>query len=74
MLEVARILGGVSALLLLMSMVAWLKMGRTPLLRRLDGRAEANSAQGQAAAQLLVAAVGLSAAAAMLATIGWIVK
>lgn len=72
MIELASLLGGVSALLLLIAIAAWLKMGRTPLLRRLDGRAELDSAQGQAAAQLLVAALGLSAAAALLAVIGWI--
>ena len=74
MLEAGRIMACVGAILLIIAAGAWLKLGRTPLLRRIDGRLALTSAKGELAAQLLMAAVGLSAAAAALAVIAWIVR
>ncbi len=72
MLELARILGGFSAVLLVITIAAWLKLLRAPLLQRLDGRLGLNSGPAEIASQLLVMAAGLSAVAAILAVVGWI--
>jgi hypothetical protein len=71
MLEAARIIGFFSALLLVASVVIWAKRLRGPLLQRLDGRIASNGHPAQIACRLLVAAVGLSALAALLAIAGW---
>ena len=67
MLEASRTLAGVSAVLLAIAIA----MGISPLGRkqykRLDGRAAAEVGYLQIAALLLLAAVGLSASAAVLA-------
>ena len=71
MLEVARILASIAVILLIVAIAAWANpLGRSPL-RRLDGSAVANGGNLQIAALLLLAAVGLSAVAAILAIAGW---
>lgn len=72
MVEAANILGVLSALLLLMAVVAWVKLLRGPLLQRADGGTGRDSAQGELASELLFWAAGLSSAAVFLAIAGWI--
>lgn len=76
MLETARIIGFVSAVLLLAAIGAWAKAIWTLLPQRLDGRALLDSKQAKFASELLFFAVGLSAVAAFLAVsahfVGWV--
>ena len=72
MVEVANIIGGLAAVLLLVAVIAWVKLLRGPLLQRTDGRTGRDSAQIDFASQLLVWAAGLSIAAVLLAVAGWI--
>jgi hypothetical protein len=74
MVEAGNVLGLLSAVLLLMAVIAWVKLVRGPLLQRKDGRTEMDSAQGEVASELLFCAAGLSSAAAFLAIAGWIFK
>ncbi len=67
MLEVAGYLGWISAAVLFAAVTAWLKLGRGPLLKRLNGRQTLNTEHVESASRVLVAAVGLSAVAALLA-------
>ncbi len=71
MTEVARILASVSVLLLIGALIVWMNLRGRPQLRRLNGGTLANVGNPQAAALLLLAAVGLSAVAAILAIAGW---
>ena len=70
MLETAGLLGLLSAALLFAAVAAWLKLGRGPLVQRLDGRSEVKRDQIERASRLLVIAVSLSAVAAILAISG----
>ena len=70
--EIARNLAAVSALLVVISIAIWANRLRGPLLQRLDGRRSSNAAPAAIAIKLLMAAVGISAVAALLAVIGWI--
>jgi hypothetical protein len=72
MTEAANILGVLAAGLLLVAVIAWARLLRGPPLRRADGGTEMDSAQGEAASELLFWAAGLSGAAAFLALAGWI--
>ena len=72
MVEAANILGVLAAVLLLMAVIAWVKLLRSPLLQRADGHTEMDSAQGEFASELLFCAAGLSSAAVFLAIAGWI--
>lgn len=72
MVEAANVLGVLSAVLLLMAVVAWTKLIRGPLMQRTDGRTGMDSTQGEFATELLFWAAGLSSAAAFLAIAGWI--
>jgi hypothetical protein len=72
MVEAGNVLGVLAAVLLLIAGVAWFKVIRSPLLQRMDGSTEMDSAQGELASELLLWAMGLSAAAAILAIAGWI--
>lgn len=72
MVDAANVLGLLSAVLLLMAVVAWIKLLHGPLLQRADGRAARDSAQGELASELLFWAAGLSMAAVALAIVGWI--
>ena len=72
MLETARILASVAVICLIVASVAWANPLARPPLRRLNGSAVANGGNLQIAALLLLAAVGLSAVGAILATTGWI--
>ena len=67
MLESAGFLGWLSGALLFAAVAAWLKLGRRPLLQRLDGLSNSNNQQVERASRLLLMAVGLSAVAAALA-------
>jgi hypothetical protein len=67
MLEVAHILASIAVILLIVAFAAWANpLGRPPL-RRPIGNAVANGGNIQIAALLLLAAVGVSAVAAILA-------
>ena len=72
MVEAANVLGVLAAVLLLGSVIAWVKLVRGPLLQRTDGSTGTDSAQGELASELLFWAAGLSTAAAFLAIAGWI--
>ena len=74
MTEAGNVLGIVAAILLLMAGIAWVKLIRSPLLRRTDGSTEIDKAQGELASALLFWAAGLSTAAAFAAVGGWIFK
>lgn len=67
MLETSSLLGWLSVALLFAAGAAWLRLGRGPLLQKLNGRATLTIGQAEVASRLLVAAVGLSAVAAVLA-------
>ena len=71
MLEAAQILAGAALVSLLLAITAWLSPQGRLLLRRLDGAAASDRRHTQVAALLLFTAVGLSAAAALLAITGW---
>ena len=72
MLESAHILASVSVILLIVAIVAWVNPLARSKIRRLNGSAAAaDVGHLQIAAVLLLAAVGLSAVAAMLAITGW---
>ena len=73
MTEIARSLGFISALLLVISFVIWANWLRGPLLRRLDGQRASNAAPAGLAIKLLIAAFGVSAGPAGLAILGSII-
>lgn len=70
--ELAQTLAFLAVLLMLISFAIWLSWLRGPLLRRLDGQRASNATPAALAIQLLVAAFGISAVAAVLAIAGWI--
>jgi hypothetical protein len=71
MLEVARILASIAAIMLIVAFAAWANpLGRPPL-RRPNGSAVAHGGNIQIAALLLLAAVGVSAVGAILAIAGF---
>ena len=70
MLETSGFLGWLAAALLFAAGAAWLKLGRGPVLQRLNGRAKLKTEQVEGASRLLMAAVGLSAVAAVVALSG----
>ena len=72
MIEIARLLGGISAILLVAALATWLNLFHGPILRPINGRARLSDAQTQRGSQLLVIATGVSAVAAILAVAGWI--
>lgn len=71
MQEVAGVFGTFGALSLLASIAIWALMLRGPLLQRLDGRRASNAHSAALASKVLLVAVGLSAAAAIFAIVGW---
>jgi len=71
MLEAARVLAGVAVILLIVAIAAWANHLGPPQLRRPNDSAVTNSGNLQIAALLLLAAVGISAVAAILAIAGW---
>jgi hypothetical protein len=72
MIELARLLGGISALLLVAALATWLNLFRGPILRPIDGRARLSMAQTRRGSQYLGVATGVSAVAAVLAVAGFI--
>lgn len=70
--ELARTLGFLAALLMVISFAIWSNWLRGPLLQRLDGRRASNTGPAGFAIKLLLAALGVSALAAVLAIGGWI--
>lgn len=72
MLDLAQILSGASAALLVAALATWMNLFRGPVLRPIDGRARLSGAQRELGAGLLVLATGVSAIAAVLAIAGWI--
>jgi hypothetical protein len=72
MTEVAQALAFLSALLMVIAFAIWLNWLRGPLLQRLDGQRASNATPAALAIKLLMAAVGVSALAAILAIVGWI--
>ena len=73
MIETARLLGGVSLIVLVVALAAWVKVIRAPGLRRLDGQIERNHGQAELASRLSLLAVAVSALAAVVAIFSWIV-
>ena len=73
MTEAARTLAFVATFLMLISIGIWAKWLRGPLLQRLDGQRASNAEPGALAIQVLMVAFGVSALAAALAIVGWIV-
>ena len=71
MIETARFLGSLSAILLLVAIAAGVRSFRNPLLQRLDGKTVFDFPHGETASRLLMSAVAFSAVAALL-TIGGI--
>ncbi len=67
-------MGVLSAVLLLIAIIAWVKVIRRRPLQRTDGRTQTDSPQGELASELLFWAATLSGAAAFLAIAGWIFK
>lgn len=74
MVEAGNVLGVLSAVLLLMAVIAWGKLARRPLLQRRDGSTRMALAEGGLASELLFWAIGLSSAAAFLAIAGLIFR
>jgi len=72
MVEAGNVLGVLAAVLLLMAVIAWIKLIRSPLLQRADGRTGMDPAEGEFASELLLWAAGLSSAAVVLAIAGFI--
>jgi hypothetical protein len=70
--EVARTLAFASAVLMGISFAIWANWLRGPLLQRLDGQRPSNAAPAGLVVKLLIAALAVSAVAAVLATVGWI--
>jgi hypothetical protein len=70
--EVARNFAFASALLMMASFAIWAHWLRGPLLQRLDGQIASNAKPAAVAMKLLLAALAVSAAAAVLAIGGWI--
>lgn len=70
--ELAQTLAFLAALLMVMSIAIWSSWLRGPLLHRLDPQLAANAAPAALAIKLLIAALGVSAVAAILAIGGWI--
>ena len=71
MLEIARILAGISVISLILAIAAAMSPSGRQQLRRLDSTAATDDRYLQMTACLLMAAVGLSAVAAVLAITGW---
>ena len=71
MLEVARTLALLSALLLAASAAIWGTL-RGPLLQRLDGSRTSSDGSAELAMKTLVLAFGLSSVAAVLALVAWV--
>ena len=67
MLESARIFAAVAAVALLVAVVTWVKVFRTPALQRLDGSIAGGEGQAKSGSRLLGIALGASAVAAVLA-------
>jgi len=72
MVEAGNVLGVLAAVLLLMAVIAWVMLFRSPPMERTDGHTELDAAQGKFASELLFWAAGLSSAALFLAVAGWI--
>ena len=70
MLESSSFFRWLSVALLFAAGAAWLKLGRGPLMRKVDGRSSADTQQIENASRLLAVAVGFSAVAAILAIAG----
>ena len=72
MLEFGQLLGLFSALVLVVAVAAWAKLGWIAVLQPIRGRSGANPAPAELASRLIVLAFSLSALAAILAVVGWI--
>jgi hypothetical protein len=74
MIEAGNVLGVLSAGLLLIAIIAWVKVIRRRPLQRTDGSTQMDAIQGELASKLLFWAATFSGAAAFLAVAGWIFK
>jgi hypothetical protein len=72
MFEIARTIGCISAILLILAVMAWAKLFGGPELQRLNGREALNVGNVEIASQLLMLSAGLATVAAMLAVVAWI--
>jgi hypothetical protein len=71
MLQIARLLGFLAAILLLVAVGAWIRLFGDPELQRVDGSTTKARNKAEIASQLLLTAAALSALAASLAVIAW---
>jgi hypothetical protein len=71
MLETSGMLAALSAALLFAAIAAWLKLGRGPLLQKLNGHAPRDAKQVESASRLLVIACASCAVATVIAMAGW---
>jgi hypothetical protein len=72
MLEVARVLGAFSAVLLIGAVSVWAKLFGGPQLQRLNGISAPKMRNFETASRLLALAMALSAVSAILAVSGWV--
>jgi hypothetical protein len=70
MSEIARVLAIAAVLSMAISFAIWVQWLRGPFLQRLDGRRASNAVPAAIALKLLIAALGVSAVAAVLAIAG----
>ena len=73
MLEGAQLFGGLSAILLLAAILVWASLLKGPLLQRLDGSRASNVRPAELAARILATALLVSAIAAVVAVLSWMV-
>ena len=72
MLEFGQILGLFSAVVLVVAVDSFVKLGWSSAPHAAHDRAAANPPQAELASRLMVVAFGLSALAAIFAVVGWI--
>ena len=68
--EAAQLLASIAAVLLVIAIAAWVKLTRSPSMQRLDGSRVPDNGRVETAARLIVAAVSVSAVAAIFALAG----
>lgn len=72
MVEAGNLLGVLAGVLLLLAVIAWVKLIRSPLMQRIDGRTGMDLRQARFASELLFWAAGLSSVAMFMAVAGWL--
>lgn len=72
MLELGQILGLLAAVVLIVAVAMWAKLGLSRVPHPIHGRPAANPLPVEFASQTMVLAFGLSTLAAIFAMVGWI--